>query len=70
MSSDTSPAGLDAQLRPLVRDVPDFPRPGIMFKDISPIMLDSELSSEIIEHLYSMYKTKQIDAMIAKKEPT
>jgi len=40
MSSDTSPAGLDAQLRPLVRDVPDFPKPGILFRDLTPLMRD------------------------------
>ena len=40
MSSDTSAAGLDAQLRPLVRDVPDFPKPGILFRDLTPLMRD------------------------------
>ena len=29
---------LDQQLRALVRDVPDYPRPGIMFKDITPLL--------------------------------
>ena len=38
---------LENKLKNTIRDVPDFPRPGIMFKDISPIMLDSTLSSEI-----------------------
>lgn len=40
MSSDTSTAGLDAQLRSLVRDVPDFPKPGILFRDLTPLMRD------------------------------
>lgn len=31
---------LDAKLRQLVRDVPDYPRPGIMFKDITPLLGD------------------------------
>lgn len=30
-----------------IRTVPDFPKPGIMFKDITPILLDSELSKDI-----------------------
>ena len=55
---------LEDKLKKSIRDVPDFPRPGIMFKDISPVMLDSELSSEIVDNLYSIYKkTKQIDAV-------
>ena len=54
---------LEDKLKKSIRDVPDFPRPGIMFKDISPVMLDSELSSEIVDNLFSIYKTKQIDAV-------
>ena len=30
-----------SQLRALVRDIPDFPTPGIVFKDITPLLLDS-----------------------------
>jgi len=33
----TATAGADG-LRELVRDVPDFPKPGIVFKDITPVM--------------------------------
>ncbi len=32
-----------AQLRNAIRDVPDFPKPGIIFKDITPILADPEL---------------------------
>jgi adenine phosphoribosyltransferase len=35
----TSP--LEPQLRSLIRDVPDYPKPGIMFKDITPMLADS-----------------------------
>ena len=31
------------RLRSVVRDVPDFPKPGIIFKDITPVLLDPEL---------------------------
>ena len=54
---------LENKLKNTIRDVPDFPRPGIMFKDISPIMLDSKLSSEIIDFLYNKYKDEDIDAI-------
>ena len=37
----SAPAAVDAaQLRALIRDVPDFPRPGILFKDIAPLIGD------------------------------
>jgi len=29
-----------------IRDVPDFPRPGVLFKDITPLLLDSKLMSD------------------------
>ncbi|MGI8411694.1 MAG: adenine phosphoribosyltransferase [Solirubrobacteraceae bacterium] len=35
----TDPSG-HVDLRALIRDVPDFPRPGIVFKDITPLLLD------------------------------
>ena len=38
-----------------IRDVPDFPKEGIVFKDISPIMLNPELSNEILNYLYEYY---------------
>ena len=44
-------AGLDARLRELVRDVPDFPHPGVMFKDITPLLADHEAFSAVVEAL-------------------
>ena len=35
--------GLEQDLRSTVRDVPDFPKPGILFKDITPVLADREL---------------------------
>ena len=31
---------LEQQLRALVRDVPEFPKPGILFRDLTPVMRD------------------------------
>jgi adenine phosphoribosyltransferase len=46
-----------------IRDVPDFPKPGIMFKDISTIMLDPLLSNDMLDHLHSQYKDEKIEAV-------
>jgi adenine phosphoribosyltransferase len=46
-----------------IRDVPDFPKTGILFKDISPIMLDAQLSNEVLDELVNNYKDAQIDAV-------
>lgn len=38
----------EERLKSVIRDVPDFPSPGIVFKDITPILKDSELSTRIV----------------------
>ena len=54
---------IEDKLKKIIRDVPDFPKPGILFKDISPIMLNPELSKEIVDHLAHLYKDVKIDAI-------
>jgi adenine phosphoribosyltransferase len=54
---------LQEKLSAAIRDVPDFPKPGILFKDISPIMLDAQLSNEIVENLYQAYRDQNIEAV-------
>lgn len=39
------------KIKSVVRDVPDFPKPGIIFKDITPIMLNPQLCQEIIDEM-------------------
>jgi adenine phosphoribosyltransferase len=43
-----------------LRDVPDFPRPGIMFKDITPVLANPPLFQDIISHFGSLYATERI----------
>ena len=38
---DVSPVDVAAVLRRLVRDVPDYPQPGVVFKDITPLLADA-----------------------------
>ncbi len=40
---------LEDHIKSAVRDVPDFPKPGIVFKDITPVFYDQKLCSEIVE---------------------
>lgn len=40
---------IDTTLRSVIRDVADFPKPGIIFKDITPILQDAKLCDKIIE---------------------
>lgn len=52
---------IEDRIKTAIRDVVDFPKEGIVFKDITPIMLDPKLSSDIVDHLVEMYKDKGID---------
>lgn len=55
---------LEKRMRSTIRDVNDFPKQGILFKDITPIMEDPFLSADIVNHLYEIFKTQNIDAVI------
>jgi len=50
-------------LRETLRDVPDFPKKGIIFKDITPVLADSLLCNEIVHEKWQHYKDKNIDAV-------
>lgn len=52
---------LKQRVKDAIRDVPDFPKAGIVFKDITPIMMDATLSSDIVDYLVAYYKDKKID---------
>lgn len=43
------PMDLTAQLRSTIRDVPDFPKPGIVFKDITPVLANGPLFQRVID---------------------
>jgi adenine phosphoribosyltransferase len=47
-----------------IRTVPDFPKPGIMFKDITTAMKDAEVLRFITDELYHYYKDKGITKVV------
>jgi adenine phosphoribosyltransferase len=53
-----------AWLKELVRDVPDFPRPGVMFKDITPLWSDSRGLTGSVDALADAYRDRGIDKVI------
>lgn len=52
-------------LRPFIRDVPDFPKPGIIFKDITPLLRSREALDYISHALAEPYKDAGITAVAA-----
>ncbi|MFT4692110.1 MAG: adenine phosphoribosyltransferase [Limisphaerales bacterium] len=47
-----------------IRDVPDFPKPGILFKDISPVLADPALLAGCIDLLAEGFKPGDIDQVV------
>ncbi len=54
---------IEEHLKESIRDVPDFPKKGIIFKDITPIMMNPELSNLVLDHLVDVYQNQSIDAI-------
>lgn len=52
-----------SKIKDTVRDVQDFPKEGIVFKDITPILKDPQLCTEIIEALAAQLKGLEIDVV-------
>jgi adenine phosphoribosyltransferase len=57
-------ADLIEKLRAGVRDVPDFPKPGIVFKDITPILSDGALFKASIDVFLNRCRGKKIDKIV------
>lgn len=51
-------------LKKLIRDVPDFPKKGIIFKDITPLLQDPKGLRTAVEAISQHYKGKKIDIVV------
>lgn len=58
-----TPASL-GDLARAIRNVPDFPQPGIQFKDITPVLADARLFASCIDELTSKFQPGQVDAIV------
>lgn len=54
---------LEARLKEVIRDIPDFPKPGIVFKDITPVLKDQDLCTAIVEEFVSRLEGIDIDVI-------
>ena len=52
------------QLTRLIRDIPDFPKPGILFRDITPMLADPSGLALAIELLANPFRGKNIDLVV------
>ena len=53
------------QLKAAIRDVPDFPKPGIIFKDITPVLLDPELFGQVARDMSRPFEGAGVTRVVA-----
>jgi adenine phosphoribosyltransferase len=52
------------EVKSLIRDVPDFPQPGVVFKDITPLLADDNAFSSVIDLIVVHYGRGNIDKVV------
>ena len=57
-------SNLTERIRQTIRDIPDFPIEGIIFKDITPVLSDPVLLADVIEDMASRFEGEKIDAVV------
>jgi adenine phosphoribosyltransferase len=53
------------ELKAFVRDVPDFPQPGVVFKDITPLLADKVMFQKIVDMMCGHWQDKRPDVVAA-----
>jgi adenine phosphoribosyltransferase len=57
-------AEIDAALKPLVRDIPNFPKPGILFKDITPLLANAAAFRRATEGMAAPFASDRITHVV------
>ena len=52
-------------LKDFIRDIPDFPQPGILFRDITPLLSNPDAFRESIRLMADHYRDRRIDVIVA-----
>lgn len=59
-----SPMNLQDELLRHITNVPDFPQPGIVFKDITPVFLQPELCNNLVDAMARQFAAMKVDAVV------
>ena len=54
---------IEQRIKAAIRDIPDFPKPGIVFKDITTILKDPILCVDIVDSFIDLLKDKHVDVV-------
>ncbi len=56
---------LEEEIKPLLRDVQDFPKPGILFKDITPLLGNPAVRKKVVDAIANNFAKENIQALAA-----
>ncbi len=56
---------IEPDLKQFIRDIPDFPKPGILFRDITPLLASPLAFGECVRRFAAHYADREIDAVVA-----
>jgi adenine phosphoribosyltransferase len=62
--ADASSAAVEELIRGLIRDVPDYPSTGILFKDITPLLADAAAFAAVVDALVEQHAPGTIDKVV------
>jgi adenine phosphoribosyltransferase len=54
---------IEQQIKAAIRDIPDFPKPGIIFKDVTPILKDHQLCQNVVDAFADRLQGVRVDAV-------
>lgn len=60
----TKRAGVESEFKAAIRQIPDFPKKGIVFRDITTLWKEGKLLKKCTDVLYEHYKGKKVDAVL------
>lgn len=55
---------LEKEIKGCVREIPNFPKPGILFKDITPILSDAKLTNKVLMAMENHYRPMNLDQIV------
>lgn len=59
-----SAAAMSQRLEPLIREIPDFPKPGVLFKDITPLLADPAGLALAVELMANPFRKSEVDLVV------
>lgn len=56
---------MEIDLKKYIRDIPDFPQPGILFRDITPLLSDAAALKHVVDRFTAEFRGAELDAIVS-----